>query len=258
MKALVTAIIEEQTNLGGDTFRLTLRPDRPGPQPSPGQFYLLRPGNSLDPLLGRPLSISDYRDERLVFRYRVRGKGTGLLARLKPGQQLNLVGPLGRGFDFKGLKTALLVGGGLGAAPLYYLARELSRLGLPVEAALGAATREELLDTGFWSETGVELKVATLDGSAGKQGLVTDLLPAKLNPGQGVFACGPRGMLQAVAGLDQSYTRAAQVSLEAPMACGVGACLGCVTRVRGGEAGESAYARVCTEGPVFKAEEVVW
>jgi dihydroorotate dehydrogenase electron transfer subunit len=208
-----------------------------------------------DPLLRRPLSVHDCRPAELDLLYRVAGRGTALLAGKKPGDTVDVLGPLGREFPLPAGRQAVLVGGGIGVAPLFYLAKSLLAAGREVTCLLGAKEQAGLYREQELAALGAEVRVATDDGSAGLRGPVTGLLREALSRNRGpVYACGPEPMLQATAALCREAGRECFVSLEARMACGVGACLGCVVPVR--RAGRDETARACVEGPVFSAEEV--
>ena len=217
-----------------------------------GQFVMVRVKADLgyDPLLRRPLSIHDCQGRVISPLVKVVGRGTALLADLGEGDSLDLLGPLGRPFpSLNGPK--ILVGGGMGVAPLLFLTREAGG-GDGLRLRLGAATAAELCAVEEFEGLGLVPDLYTEDGSAGAKGLVTKGLAQELGrlPGT-VFACGPPGMLRAVAEIAQKSEVRTYLSLEAQMACGLGACLGCAVRKSGG-----GYARVCTEGPVFEATEV--
>ncbi len=239
----------------------------------PGQFVMVGAGaissvDRRDPLLPRPMAV--YRDlgvvegceggERAVeLLYRVVGRGTKLLAEATPGDQISLVGPLGRAFPVDGASgRALLVGGGTGIASLYELARSLAREGRDVTVLLGARGAADLTgrdDFAALASEGVELVCTTEDGSIGERGLVTAPLAERLKTGSGVtvYAVGPTPMMRACAGLAAEQGAPCLVSLENPMACGFGVCLGCAApRTEGG------FALVCKAGPVFDARGVDW
>ncbi len=237
----------------------------------PGQFCMLQAtcsDSTFDPLLRRPLSIHNVHAERgvLEFLYRNVGRGTSLLSRLKANDQIRIMGPLGNGFMWHSATRHILVGGGMGIAPLLFLAWRIKAQGLRPRVILGAATAEELVQRdAFFEVAGEEqLFFATEDGSLGHEGLVTEPLEALLrdnaSDGTGesaVLTCGPFPMMRAVAALARDYGVACQVSLEAKMACGSGLCLGCAVPGAGDESG-SGYLHVCREGPVVDAEEVKW
>ncbi len=238
----------------------------------PGQFVMLRVNPAIDPLLRRPFGIFDLgtfeteftdcgRQSYLEILYKVVGKGTSMLASLNKGDHLDVLGPLGKGF-IPGDPTVekLLVGGGVGLAPLYYLARELVK-GSKVNLFAGGRNKEDVLCITEFERLGVETYVATDDGTLGARGLVTDVFEqqlAKARPGSMIFACGPFPMLKAVASLAERYGALCQVSLEAYMACGVGACLGCVVKGKNHSDETPDYRCVCKDGPVFDSRDLKW
>jgi dihydroorotate dehydrogenase electron transfer subunit len=238
--------------------------DSGGPgDPRPGQFYMLsaaqRWGGGADerPYLPRAFSYARVQEGELSFLAEVVGPGTARLAELRPGEGLDLVGPLGIGWrpPREGTRP-LLVGGGIGAAPLLCLLDELLASGAPGAGGLLGDPPQVLL--GFRSAAHAqaaalfagEPAVATDDGSAGRQALVTDLLREQLDadPAATVFACGPPAMLEAVRLACAERAVPAQLALESGMACGFGACFGCVVPTRAG------YVRLCVDGPVLDAE----
>ena len=231
------------------------RPDRlvcdvPGwPGQRPGQFAMLGLEPDLahrDPLLPRPMAVYRSQGERVEFRFKVIGRGTAAMARSRPGDALSVVGPLGNGFEpVRG--PALLIGGGTGIASLYQLAREAS---VPPRLVLGGRTRADILGLDDFTALGAELRLTTEDGSAGTRGRVTDAL--EISPDAVVYACGPTPMMAAVAARAAEAGARCWVSLENPMACGFGICLGCVTQTRSG------FRYTCTHGPVFDAAELEW
>lgn len=232
--------------------------DGEGPRdPRPGQFYMLstaaRWGGGADerPYLPRAFSFARIRgDGTLDFMLEAIGPGTERLAELEPGDGLGLVGPLGIGFDTtvaNGSATALLVGGGIGAAPLVALQDELGP-GARVLLGFRSAAHAEAAGLFFASDP----QVVTDDGSVGRQAFVTELLREQLDadPSATVFACGPPPMLEAVRALAAERGARAQLALESGMACGYGACFGCVVPTKDG------YKRVCVDGPVLDAHEL--
>lgn len=229
----------------------------------PGQFVHVRCTQGTDPLLRRPFSLHEIDSDRGIISllYQVRGKGTKWLTGHQANDPVDLMGPLGRGFRIvDGISKAILVGGGIGMAPLLPLAQAFRSKGVEVLAFLGAASRGGLrgglVRLEAYETSTTFLGLATDDGSMGYHGVVTDLLPTHLEKGgTAVYACGPDGMMRAVAQLAAKYNVPCQVSLDKYMACGAGACMGCVCK-RKDSRGEITYARVCTEGPVFDAREV--
>lgn len=245
----------------GETGR-RLRLQVPGwPGSEPGQFVMLSPGPRgaaprTDPLLPRPMAV--YRTlpaDEIEILYKVTGRGTALLAGAAADDVVGVVGPLGRGFAPPAPgERALLVGGGTGTASLLEQAEAAAKAG-HATVMLGARRAGELLGTEDFRKLPVTLELATEDGSAGHSGLVTELLAKALaaHPEAVVYACGPTPMMRAAAELAGQHGAACRVSLENPMACGFGVCLGCAAPLAGG-----GFALVCRDGPVFEASDVAW
>lgn len=232
----------------------------------PGQFVSLRVGNGLVPLLRRPLSIfkTDPKAGAVGLLYRVVGTGTRLLSGMKAGEFLDLIGPLGRGFSSPGeMGQAVIVAGGLGVAPLFFLTQVLSGRGVAVQFLQGAKESGQLLCCDELRSMGAELHVSTDDGSRGWHGFVTELLAEILEKGgldpqtTAIFATGPEPMMKRIAALARQHQLPAQFSLERHMACGLGVCLGCVVPCLS-EDGDPVYRRVCADGPVFDLQEIAW
>jgi dihydroorotate dehydrogenase electron transfer subunit len=225
----------------------------------PGQFLQVKVNNSDQPLLRRPFGIHRVRGAQIEMLYEVVGPGTEILAKRKSGEYLDIIGPLGNGFepdnDASGsVGCAILVAGGMGIAPLVFLAEKLK--GRQTVVLIGARTKKQLLCESELKKLGCEVRVATDDGSKGLKGKVTELLRRALLSADHrqatVYACGPRPMLKEISRLAKKYNLPAQVSLEEHMACGIGACLGCVVETIDG------YKRVCKEGPVFDVRNIAW
>jgi dihydroorotate dehydrogenase electron transfer subunit len=230
----------------------------------PGQFVHVRCSSGLDPFLRRPFSVHDLDPERgtISLLYLVKGRGTKWLVSQLPGNSLEIMGPLGRGFMSPGEgidREVVIVGGGVGVAPLLPLVRLLAKKGFRIRVLIGAPTAALLLRAGAFQKEGAEVILTTEDGSSGSQGTVATVLPSLLATAKTsyMYACGPRGMLKAVAAVANQYHLPLQISLDTYFACGVGACQGCVCRVNSSLPGEQAYLRVCRDGPVFLAEEVI-
>lgn len=247
-----------------EVYRLGVASRKMAGKARPGQFMMIKPQDCVEPLLPRPISIHRVQDSEINLLVRVVGEGTRRICDLTPGEILEVKGPLGRGFQIDPQKVPLLVAGGMGAAPLLFLAEKLVRSGgwekgkRPV-LFIGGRTRRELPALKEFRQTGLKVLAATEDGSFGEKGLVTDRLRDYLETGSGeaiVYACGPGGMLKAVAALTRREGIPCQVSLEERMACGMGACLGCAV-ARHHEGGPD-YAKVCQDGPVFEAGEIDW
>lgn len=243
------------------TFHFVLQAPRLAGAARPGQFVMVKAQTGTDPLLRRPLSLCGAGAETVELLFQVKGRGTRLMADWEPGHTVSLLGPLGTGFTIPGtLRTAVLVAGGIGAAPLLYLAQELARLPAVQRCFFfGSKTgRERSLVEDFIATEDLHYVCACEDGSAGYKGFVTgalarDLDQKSIDPeGAAVFSCGPEPMLEKVASLAQQYALPCQVSLEARMACGVGACLGCAAATIHG------YRRVCADGPVFNSMDIIF
>lgn len=224
----------------------------------PGQFVEIRCSDDIEPLLRRPLGVHRISKNGIDLLYEVVGKGTAMLLEKKAGEEIDLIGPLGNGFDIAtSTKAAILVAGGIGIAPLAALARKLTQTGRKVSVVIGAKKKSHLLCEDELKALGCTVKVATEDGSKGFKGLVTDLLRDMLAASCAlratIYACGPAGMLKTVSKIAGEKRMPCQVSLEERMACGVGVCLGCPVKISGG-----GYKMVCKDGPVFNAEEIAW
>jgi dihydroorotate dehydrogenase electron transfer subunit len=217
---------------------------------------MLRVRGGVDPLLRRPLSIHRYSDGEIEFLFREKGLGTKILAGQRAGDALDILAPLGKGFRVE-REYPILIGGGIGVAPLLYLAEDCLARGLRPKLLLGGRTDRDILCHGEFSCINVPAIYSTEDGSLGETGLVTELLlreiEARDKTKMSVHACGPVPMLAALARICEAESVPCEVSLEAHMACGVGACLGCVVKGRDGK-----NLRVCKEGPVFDSREINW
>jgi dihydroorotate dehydrogenase electron transfer subunit len=226
-----------------------------------GQFLMIKVSGGTYPLLRRPIGIHSREDGYLEIFFQIAGRGTEILARKSEDEFLDIIGPLGKGFtldDRWNGKDVLCIGGGRGIAPIYFLALELLRLGArPTVLYGGKSARDLPLKTKF-EKAGIELRCSTDDGSLDYAGFVTGLAAdviAARRPDQ-IFACGPDAMMKAAALLALEYDVRAEFSLEALMGCGIGACWGCVKRIRG-EGGEG-WVKICEDGPVFPLERIVW
>jgi dihydroorotate dehydrogenase electron transfer subunit len=257
------ATVVENAALGGSSWRLALRVDG-WPGFGPGQFLMLSAGARAavprtDPLLPRPMAVYRASFENgagvVEVLYKVAGRGTGLLSEALPGQKVGLVGPLGRSFELpESGERAVLVAGGTGIASVYELARCARDRG-EVTVLLGARSDIDLMGVADFEALGVDVRIATEDGSAGERGLVTKLLEAALaeSGAPRVYACGPTPMMRRCAEIAAAAGRPCCVSLENNMACGFGVCLGCAAPLRDG-----GYALVCRDGPMFDAAAMNW
>lgn len=240
--------IEKQEKVAENIRRLTLSGNIAA---KPGQFVQVEVSATHDPYLLRPISVHASGGNHISLLYRVAGRGTELLAKKNAGESLQVVGPLGNGFPVTQRPSAVVIGGGIGAAPLYYLLAALRNAGKEIFFFFGAKNKDELFLLKEYQQLATHFATATDDGSAGFHGLITELAkPVIEEQDADIYACGPILMLRAVSQIAKTANRQSYVSLEAKMACGVGACLGCVVPIGGG------YKRVCVDGPVFRGEEV--
>lgn len=250
-------LIKENRPAGQDLFLMEFCLPVLASQCNPGQFVHVLLNNQADPLLRRPLSLFDVDRDNGIIRllYRIVGRGTELLAHKRIDEAIEVMGPLGAGFSLRDNEKVVLVGGGVGIAPLVYLARMLSEKGCQVKVLHGVANKDQLVAAPYLAYPGIELMTATMDGSAGYQGLVTDLLQKKVDPSQCdfIYTCGPEPMMAAVSDYARRHKIPGEVSLEAHMACGVGACLGCARKLK---PGDETLVKVCKDGPVFDINAV--
>lgn len=259
------AEIVRTEKLAAEVYRLTFLAPALAARAQPGQFVMVKAGLGSDPLLRRPFSLHQVTaDGKIQIVFKVVGKGTRLLALLQAGDRLDLNGPLGQGFKMPTQKQVFLIGGGMGIAPLLFLAKALLARGeeLELKVLLGARNGEEFRELAANFVTlGITPFLATDDGSAGHHGLVTELLTREGGEATElqVYCCGPTPMMKAVGRICRSHGWPCQVSLETEMACGVAACLGCaVEKAKCCQHTEQDYLHVCKDGPVFEVRELSW
>jgi dihydroorotate dehydrogenase electron transfer subunit len=239
-------------------FRVVVRAPQIAPLAQPGQFAHVRILPLKHALLRRPFSIFQVFGDTLSILYKTIGQGTEVLSRMRPREELSMIGPIGHGFTVPqpGREMPLLVAGGYGMAALYLLAQRSPQKGI---AFVGGRRRVDILCEEEFRALGWEVRVTTEDGSHGEKGLVTHALAAELRqrtPGRKLFACGPTPMLKAVAQLAAEFDLPAELSLDEHMGCGIGVCLTCVVPIKTNDGWE--YQRTCTEGPVFDSRQVAW
>ncbi|MFZ5943033.1 MAG: dihydroorotate dehydrogenase electron transfer subunit [Bacillota bacterium] len=254
--------ILENKKILPDFYYMVLSAPRMAQEAAPGQFVMLNTSDTLDPFLKRPISINRIDQEKgtISLIYQVVGKGTSLLTKKSAGEEIQVIGPLGKGFTWTQQdKTVALVGGGCGIAPLVALAEELVKNGKQVFVLLGSQCKDKLLSEDEFKELGTTVMVATDDGSYGRRGFVTELLEELIQKKRidQVYCCGPLPMTKAVVKITKKSFIPCQISLEERMGCGIGACIGCVTKVRRQD-GTIDYKKVCHDGPVFTSCEVVF
>lgn len=258
MKSRELCKIISQKEIAKDIYELTIAGELIKEIESPGQFVHIKTANGHDPLLRRPISISSYDklQQELTMIYRKDGRGTSLLAEKRPGTEIDILGPLGHGFPVEEARigdTALLVGGGIGVPPLYELSKQLKAKGVKVVHVLGFQTESVVFYEQEFSENG-DTYVVTVDGTHGGKGFVTDIIEQKKLEFDVLYSCGPLPMLKA---LEQRFPdKKVFLSLEERMGCGIGACFACVCKTKENPEG-NAYKKVCSDGPVFRAGEVV-
>jgi dihydroorotate dehydrogenase electron transfer subunit len=252
-------IIQKQT--WNDYFLLRIKAKRIAQDSHPGQFIMVRPTQNFHPLLRRPFSIHSVLNDCLEIFFLKSGIGTALLSQMGRGDSMDILGPLGKGFnlnhELQGKKVAL-VGGGRGIAPLYFLAQRLLGLGAFPNIFYGGKTLSDIPLKQKFLQDNHKTFISTDDGSSGFKGFITDLFQLELDrimPSH-IYACGPEPMMKTVAQMAQKKGIPAEFSLESIMGCGFGACWGCVRRTKT-EAREE-WVKICEEGPVFSGPQIIW
>ena len=262
--------VESVTRLGPGQFILAFECPEIAAAVRPGHFVMIATTDALDPLLRRPMAVYRLlRDESgaprgFTILIEVVGRGTSLLEVKKPGDELQILGPLGVPFDLPSAGEQageqLLVMGGVGSAPFPLVAEHLLEAGHDVRAFVGSRTATALLCVDDFVDMGVPVAVSTDDGSEGHHGFVVGPLEEYLDAHAGgdmhLYACGPTPMMKAVHEIARARDLQLQVSFEAPMACGIGVCLSCVIRVHDDDGWR--YVRCCREGPVFDSRSLLW
>jgi len=270
--------IAENVLLARDTYRLRFECPQIARRVVPGQFLMLRLAGVNDPLIGRALALYDTvwiagEPRGIDVVYLAKGKFTRRLAECPPGAQLTVWGPLGNGFPARAAEHLIMVAGGIGQTPFLAVAaealglrpygdppRSMTPAAAKVTLCYGARSSEYLAGVEDFQRLGVDVRISTDDGSRGQRGLVTDVLNQVLAANTApcrIVTCGPEVMLEAVAKLARSRHVPCEVSLETPMACGIGICFSCVAKIKDGR-GDWDYKRTCVEGPVFDAAEMAW
>ena len=237
------ATILSNVSIAKDIWKMELKTEL-YKEAKPGQFINIKiPGF----YLRRPISISEIKDDGLVIIYKVLGEGTEELTHFEKGEILDVFGPLGNGFELEDTDSVILIGGGVGVPPLYELAKRFVAKNVHVDVVLGFNDASQIFYENEFKEIGANVYIATMDGSYGVKGTVIDAIEKNGINTDMIYTCGPTPMLRA---LNQKYTKG-YVSLEARMACGLGACMGCVVKDREGHS-----LRVCKDGPVFPVGKV--
>ena len=290
MKQLIAKIAENK-KVAENFYKIRIESAYLAKNSEPGQFVEVKVSDGIEPLLRRPLGVHRISKPGIELLYEVVGKGTEILSHRKAGEMLDVIGPLGTGFDLSrqtgkpANRQTILVAGGIGVAPLLALAESLTfsveriayRKRSKIQVFIGAKTKNHIICSNDFKKLGCEVRITTDDGSKGHKGFVSELLESFLNAKRYplnamIYACGPVGMLKAVARIAHDAGAKCQVSLEERMACGVGVCLGCPVKIktlhasvrseaeppRRGRFTNDEYKMVCKDGPVFNAEEIIW
>jgi dihydroorotate dehydrogenase electron transfer subunit len=259
MKAIQAKVVEREL-LAPDVVSVWLGTGLKARATRPGQFLQVRVNSSFEPFLRRPLSVAQQKGDELRLVFRVVGPGTAELARTKAGDTWDIIGPLGKPAPTLRDRMVILIGGGIGIAPLLFLAERLAATN-QLAVLLGARTRAEVILRSEFQRLPAELRLATEDGSLGTKGLVTDLLPEVLKdtaPNTVIFACGPRPMLRQVKTLTGRRPEpgpggfSAYAFWEERLGCGTGICYGCAVKRADGQ----GYIRFCQDGPVLRLDEI--
>lgn len=223
---------------------------------SHGQFLEIRVTENIEPLLRRPISIFNIEEDIVEFIFQVKGKGTEILYTKQEGEEIDILGPLGKGtFNFQNKQNIAIIGGGIGIFPLYELAKEANKI-TNVNMYLGFRSKDFVVLEDEYRKVSNKFVLTTDDGTYGEKGFAINFLKQDIEDGKidGIYACGPLPMLKAVQSLAKEYKIPCQISLEERMGCGIGVCLGCAVKVNAGE--ELVYTHVCKAGPVFDANVV--
>jgi dihydroorotate dehydrogenase electron transfer subunit len=259
-----TVSITFNRQIGKDIWLMGFRSPNLASCSKPGQFLMVHLSKTTkDPLLRRPFSIHRVQNNnQLMLLYKIVGKGTMLLSCLKQGDSISVIGPLGNGFNVsKPHEKTLLIAGGMGIAPLFFLAQSLLKVHKEkITMFLGFGTSQEVVLINELKDLNVDLSLTTEDGSLGIKGLVTDLLDEyicqEINQLSTIYACGPILMLKKIAQLATASNLRCYVSLEGHMACGLGICQGCAVKANNNK--KKPYYYVCQDGPVFSSEMIDW
>lgn len=251
MKHCDNFVVSEKKFLNSSFFKLKLKSKKTLPEINPGQFVDVQVNSDSKVLLRRPISINDVDSQtnEISLIIQTVGQGTKELAKINEGEEINLVYPLGNGFNIEG-ENPLLVGGGVGIAPLLYLAKNFHAKGIKPKVLLGFRSQEQMIDLKEY-EKYADVYISTQDGSVGSKGLVTEneIFTQSYDT---IYTCGPTPMMKAISDYSLKNNIKCYASLENKMACGIGACLCCVQNTTEG------HKCTCTEGPVFNVQDIIW
>ncbi len=255
MPILEKCVVAENTKLGEGLYLMVMEAPMIAEKAGCGQFLHISCGAGT--LLRRPISICTWVGGFIRIVFQTKGEGTKWLSERRAGDVLDVLGPLGHGFDVAALgEKPVLVGGGIGVPPMLACAQKAKGYGADAKAILGFRSKDAVIIEDDFREA-CETFVTTDDGSYARKGFVTDILCGQLAGCTGIAACGPRIMLKSVAAIAKEAQIPCQVSMEERMGCGIGACLVCACALKDGN-GQKHYGHVCKDGPVFNAEEVDW
>ncbi len=252
--------ILENSVVAADHLRLRVASSQLAEEALPGQFCMLQVQDGYYPLLRRPMSFEQIDNDSVTVLYKIEGEGTRMLSGQRPGESISVQGPLGKGFPVEsGFSRHILVAGGIGIAPFPALAKALiGKLGVTPEIVIAARTADYILCEDLFGELGCDVHLATDDGSLGAQAYAAKVLEQlEPSPGDRVYVCGPMIMMSTTSEVAVAAGANCQVALEAQMACGDGACLGCVVESKRLLEGEK-MVRVCCDGPVFDTTVIDW
>jgi len=262
--------VSTNKRLTDEHYLIAIALSEPIPKPLPGQFIMLLMDGREEAFLGRPFSIYHYdcceKETTVQILYRVVGSGTRVMSKLKRGDTLRILGPHGKAFDvFKNKNHIIMLAGGVGVAPISYLASYLREnrcdAGTKLFCYVGAKTSNHILGLDNLKASCSSVSIGTDDGSAGYHGMITELFAREISSypldQSIIYACGPAPMLKRLSEILEGRSVPCQILLEQRMACGVGACLGCTVEVKSRN-GENPYKRVCKDGPVFDIKDIVW
>lgn len=251
MKHCDNFVVSEKKFLNSSFFKLKLKSKKTLPEINPGQFVEVQVNSDSKVLLRRPISINDVDSQtnEISLIIQTVGQGTKELAKINEGEEINLVYPLGNGFNIEG-ENPLLVGGGVGIAPLLYLAKNFHAKGIKPKVLLGFRSQEQMINLKEY-EKYADVYISTQDGSVGSKGLVTEneIFTQSYDT---IYTCGPTPMMKAISDYSLKNNIKCYASLENKMACGIGACLCCVQNTTEG------HKCTCTEGPVFNVKDIIW
>ncbi|PCJ45181.1 MAG: oxidoreductase [Gammaproteobacteria bacterium] len=250
-------IVEFNEAVNYDTLELILKSPKIAATTVPGQFVMLACQRGNNALLRRPFSVHTVIGDSISLIYKVIGIGTKMMEEFRVGDKVSLLGPLGKGFNVAKTKHHCLVGGGIGMAPLLHLAQLIKEHDpeAKITTLQGGQSSRNIIVMDKFTVFG-DVLVSTDDGTEGHHGYVTGLLTEMHDEDMAVYTCGPTAMMKGVAAIARDKSWACQIAMEAPMACGMGACLGCSFLRAGDHQGVEKYVHVCKDGPVFAAEEI--